>query len=292
MDRFIKLQNNGINMGISDGFLYVRNGKHMQKFDLLTRKETARAQIFKKDGKARSFFIFGGKIFMRDFCDLYELRCDTLEVLRRWKLGDDTSSDICAIGGDEGKVYACIRGGNMIVVDLPAGGLSQYRISDASMWDIVIVSSFIYVCCVSGEVIALNKSDMSVARKQRIHKKNIYSMLLDGDILYTTSQDGCLNATDIATFVTVRSVKKAVSNMSVIVGMHENILVTSNPSRNEVTLWDANDLNMKGTVSFPTGGLGNGGIVINGGAIYGSDREGVYVEEARRVLRPGTTLSF
>jgi hypothetical protein len=169
--KIITLQNTGVNMGISNDHIYIRNGKYLIKYDLLTLTEIKNTQIFKKDGKARSFYVCNNKIYLRDFCDLYEIDCNTLEIIRSWKLGENLSSDICVKTGNNEKVYACIRGGKITVIDIKTGNFKQYAISDSIMWNVIIHNSNIYVSCVNGELIEINKKDMSIIRKKQIHKK-------------------------------------------------------------------------------------------------------------------------
>jgi outer membrane protein assembly factor BamB len=276
IEKVIESQNTGLNMGISNGHIYVRNGKYLFKYDLSTFTEIIKAQIFRKDGKARSFYFCNNRIYLRDFCDLYEINCDTLEIIRTWKLGENLSSDICAIIGNNYKVYACIRGGKITVIDLKNNNLKQYSIINSSMWNIVIHNSNVYVSCVNGELIELDKDNMSIIRKNQIHKKNIYSLFIHKDILYTVSQDTFLKATDITHFETIFAIKKAVSNMSTILGIYENKMVTSNPNQNEITIWNTEDLSIVEKIKFPTGGLNSNGIIMKNNCIYGSNQDGVY----------------
>ena len=255
----------------------------MLKYDLIEFTEKTSVQIYKKDGKARSFFIYKNKIYLRDFCDLYELNCDTLEILRTWKLGENLSSNICAENCGDDKVYACIRGGKIAVIDLENGSFKQYPISDFSMWNIISYGSEIYVGCVNGELIELNKNNMSIKRRKQIHKKNIYSLLIQKDIIYTVSQDSSLIATDVKHLETIFIVKKAISNMSKILGIYDTKLVTSNPNRKEITIWDTKDLTLKQAVSFPTGGLNSNGIVMKDNIIYGSSQDGIYAIDIQEI---------
>lgn len=279
--KIIELPNTGVNMDVSDGFLYIRCVKDVLKYYLATRTEAARAQIFKKDGKARLLLIRGDRIFLRDFCDLYELDCDTLAVVRTWRLGEDLSSDICAVDADEARVYACMRGGDVIVINRADGTVARHKVAETSMWDIAFHGSNLYVGCVSGELIALNREDMSVTRRVQVHRKNIYSLFVHDGLLYSTSQDFCLTATDPATLERIRSVKKAVFNMTTIVGAHRDQLITANGSRGEVTFWRMSDLCKEETIPFPVGGLSGGGISLDGGYLYGSDASGIYALDLR-----------
>ena len=127
MEKLFELKNSGINMDISGKYIYIRNGKYLFKYDLVSLTEKTNVQIFKKDGKARSLFICDNKVYIRDFCDLYEIDCKTLEIKRIWKLGENLSSDICSAICNNNRVYACIRGGKIIVIDLKNGNIENYH---------------------------------------------------------------------------------------------------------------------------------------------------------------------
>jgi WD40 repeat protein len=271
--KIIELQNDGLNMHILNNNAYIRNGKNIHIYDLATLTEIKYSQIFKKDGKARSFFIQNSKIYLRDFCSLYELDCDTLETIRVWKLGEDLTSDICAETGDDDKVYACIRGGKITVIDLKSNKLKQHIISDSSMWDIRIHNINVYLACVNGELVELNKGNMTISKKKQIHKKNIYKLLIHKDIIYSVSQDQSFIATGVKNFETIYMIKKAISNMSIIVGIYENNIVTSNPNKKEITIWDINGLKVKQILKFPTN---RNGVYMKDNKIYGSDKDGIY----------------
>jgi len=55
--KIIDLQNNGLNMRIYKNNIFIRNCKNMLKYDLENNNKILEKEIFKKDGKARSFFI-------------------------------------------------------------------------------------------------------------------------------------------------------------------------------------------------------------------------------------------
>jgi len=276
VEKLFELKNNGINMDISGKYIYIRNGKYLLKYDLVLLTEKNNVQVFKKDGKARSLFISNNNVYMRDFCNLYEIDCKSLEIKRTWKLGENLSSDICSAICNNNKVYACIRGGKIIVIDLKNGNIDDHQISDSSMWDIIINDNCVYVCCVNGELIELNIKDMKITKRKEIHKKNIYSLYIQKEILYSLSQDMSLVATNINNFETILAKKKVIFNMSKILGIYGRNLITSNPNRNEITIWDTYNFDIKHTINFPTGGLNSKGVIMNKNIIYGSNIDGIY----------------
>jgi hypothetical protein len=273
--KIIDLQNSGLNMGISKDFIFIRNGKNMLKYDLDKYSKVTDTQILKKDGKARSFFIIGNRIYLRDFCELYELNCNDMKITRTWKLGENLSSDISAETGDKDNIYACIRGGKITKIDIKTGEYKQYQISDSSIWEIISHNQSIYLGNLNGELIVLD-NNMSILQRKQIHKKNIYSILVHKKTIYTLSQDKSLTATDINKLDTILAAKNAISNISKILGIYKDKLFTSNPNRNEITVWNANDLKNIQTIQFPTGGLNSNGVIMEKNNIYGSNNSGIY----------------
>ena len=273
INKIISLENNGLNMEILKNDIYVRNGKNMLKYDLISFNKTMEKQILNKDGMARSFFINGNKLYLRDFCDLYELNCNSMETLRTWKLGENLSSDICSENGDKNNIYACIRGGNIIKIDIKTGKYKNYLISNSSMWDIIVNKNFIYVVNTEGQLIQIDGNNMSIIQTKNVHRKNIYSIIIHKNVLYTVSQDKALIATDSRNLDTLCIAKNVMNNMSIIIGIFNNKLVTSNPNRNEITIWNINDLSVNKIIEFPTY---RNGVIIHKNAIYGSNKNGIY----------------
>jgi hypothetical protein len=109
-------------------------------------------------------------------------------------------------------------------------------------------------------------------------------LLINKNVLYTVSQDTSFTTTDIKTLDTIISVKKVVSNMSTILDLYKNYIVTSNPNRNEITIWNTEDLSKKQTINFPTGGLNSKGIIMENNYIYGSNQDGIYKLDIQKIL--------
>ena len=272
----LSLENDGVNLCAADGQLYIRHGRCVSRYTFPALREAASRQVLAKKGRARALAAFGGRLFLRDFCDLYVLDADSLDVTRTWKLGRDASSDLCALCGEGDTLYVCMRGGGLRTLHLASQRIDEHTLGAASAWDMAVHGDLLYACTVEGELIALTRRDMRIVQRRRIHKKNIYSMRIDGGLIYTTSQDGALQAVDARTLETVCLAKGVLTNMTTLVGMYDNCVITANPNRNELSFWRKENLANQRVVSFPTGGLSHRGVLQVGQTIVGSDRNGLY----------------
>ena len=141
------------------------------------------------------------------------------------------------------------------------------------MWDIIINKNFIYVVNTEGQLIQIDGNNMSIIQTKNVHRKNIYSIVMHKNVLYTVSQDKALIATDSRNFDTLCSAKNVINNMTIIIGIFNNKLLTSNPNRNEITIWNINDLSVNKIIEFPTY---RNGVIIHKNTIYGSNKNGIY----------------
>lgn len=267
----INLENDGLNMSVDDRFLYVRCKRDMIKYNLSDMKISSQNTIFKKDGKSRGFTICDEFICLYDFCDLYILKKDDLQIVEVIRIGVDLSSDLGAIRFGSRKAYVCIRNGKIAVVDIDTKDINKYEISDSTFWDYCIFENRIYAGTVQGELIEVDCTDMQVLRKTELGKKNIYSVIINNGIIYTVSQDMTIKAIDAASFETVCIAKKAVKGMVKVLGVHKENLVVAD---RQISLWDAQTLQLRERISFPA--HWNSGVIINGNTLYGSDNQNIY----------------
>ena len=112
--KLFDLENDGLNMVVDEQFLYIRCMKDMYKYNLSDMNLAAHNTVFKKDGKARGFSIFGEYIFLYDFLDLYIMgKCD-LQVIDSIRLGVKLSSDVGGVMDFDSQIaYVSIRNGRM-----------------------------------------------------------------------------------------------------------------------------------------------------------------------------------
>jgi len=274
--KLLDLENDGLNMAVDGQSLYIRCKKAMYKYSLNDMSLTAHSDIFKKDGKARSFSICDKYIFLTDFCDLYILEKETLQTVEVIRLGADLSSDIGSVRFDATKAYICIRNGKIAVIDINSRDYEKFDISSSSYWDHFVIGNRLYAGTVQGELLEVDTDNMKVNRQIVLGKKNIYSVVLHENFIYTVSQDMTVKAVNIDSFGTACVAKKAVRGMAKILGIYNSHLVVADS--NKITLWDRQTLQLGDTFDFPTGQF-NKGVVLDGNRVFGSDYQSVYSTE-------------
>ena len=269
----IQLDNDGLNLAVDEDRLYVRCKRDMYAYDHKNISEAAHAHIFKKDGKARSFSLFGNSIYLTDFCDLYILSKNDFQVSAVYRMGSDLSSDLGAVRFDSSNAYIAMRNGWMVVFDTLTHDYHIHDVVDSSFWDFCNVEKRIYAGTVQGELLEIDTGNMQVLRKVSLGKKNIYSVVPHGQFLYTVSQDMSIKAIHIGTLEVAFQAKKAVKGMARILGVHQEKLLIADSDK--VSIWNANTLQHQCIIEFPTGQY-NKGIVLSGDTLFGSDLHGVY----------------
>ena len=270
--KILDLENDGLNMAADGQFLYMRCKRAMLKYSLTDMSPVAQNVIFKKDGKARNFSICEKYVFLTDFCDLYILDKNNLQVSEVMRLGEDLSSDLGVVRFDDRKAYINIRNGKMAVMDIESRAVSKFDISDSSSWEHCVVGSRIYTGTVNGELVETDTNSMQLVRKIGLCKKNIYSMVHQDGVLYTVSQDMTIKVVNIETLETVCTAKKAVKGMTRILGIYKNWLVIADGG---ISLWDKQTLELHNRFSFPTGHFNKGAILYDN-VLIGSDFQSIY----------------
>jgi len=270
--KILNIENDGLNMATDEQLLYIRCKRTMFKYNLTDMSLSAQNIIFKKDGKARNFSISKRYIFLTDFCDLYILDKNNLQVIEVMRLGEDLSSDLGVVRCDEHKAYINIRNGEMAVMDIDTLAVSKFNISDSSSWEHSIVENRIYTGTVNGELIETDTSSMQLIRKIELCKKNIYSIVHHNGIIYTVSQDMTIKAINTETLEIVCTAKKAVKGMTRILGVYNDLLVIAD---GRISLWDKQTLELHDRFDFPTGHF-NKGVILYDNVLIGSDFQSIY----------------
>ena len=269
--KILDMENDGLRLAVNDGFLYILNNRTIYKYNLTDMSKSAQNTILKKDGKARDFVIGDKYVFLYDFCDLYILNKTDLQIIDVIKIGTDLSSDINRLRFCSPKLYLCIRNGVMAVMDTNTMNLSRFDISDSSFWGCCVTDNRVYTGTVKGELIEIEKESLEVVRKIQLCKKNIYSVIYEDGLLYTTSQDQTIKIVDVASFETVCVAKKAVTGMVNIVGIYKDNLIIAG-ERNPLSFWDKKTLHFRKSIDFPQ----NRSSIISGNNLFGGCRKSVY----------------
>lgn len=269
--RIFQIENDGMIMKKDGQKLYIINSKILLIYDLDNQAILNSKEIFKKDGKARSFIIDGNSIYIKDFCILYEYDKSTLTELNMWELGSDLSSDINALGSDDNNIYASIRNGTLAVINKETKEVSYHKISNYSMWDIIVTSNYIYAGNVNGEFLVIEKNNFTVLKAVSLHKKNLKSLLLLNKTMFTASQDLSMKATDINSFQLKLEAKKCHKKMFAIVGNYQNYIITTSPPCRETKIWNIYDLSLCETIPYASWNM-----IIIGNSLAFDDKGGIY----------------
>ena len=270
--KILDIENDGMTLAADKQYLYFRGNRSMYKYDLLNSHMAAENTVFKKDGKARGFSIFDNFVFLYDFLDLYILCKNDLKIKSSLRLGENLSSDICGIMWlDASNVYVKMRNGGIYVLDINTNKYDKVQVSNSSFWSDCTTENYLYVGTVNGELFEISMKTLEVIRKIQLCKKNIYGIVHEDGLLYTTSQDQTIKVVDTALFETVGIAKKAVTGMVNIAGVHKNNLIITG-DRNPLSLWDKKTLQLYRTVDFPQ----NRSTIQNGNNLFGCDRKSIY----------------
>ena len=84
-------------------------GKKFVKIDKHSREIICQKTVFEKEGLSRKLVADEEHIFVYDFCTLYVLSQNDYELIGKWQLGNDLSSDICGMTVDDDTIYCSIR---------------------------------------------------------------------------------------------------------------------------------------------------------------------------------------
>lgn len=238
-------------MKIKDNFLYLCADKELIKLDLKTLTVISRNTIFPKNGKSRDFIIDQDYIYFREFCTCFKIHANNLSIVNQWKLGQDLSSDICGITSDGTYFYAGLRNGPLATIHKETNEVNYHHVSDASIWTLKI-DKYLYGGNVNGELLKIDKQTHKVLQCQSIHKKNLKSLLLTSNQVYTASQDLSVGIIDLATFNCIARIKKCHNKMFYIVGIWKDYLITASPPCGETKLWNIFDYSHYKTIKKAT----------------------------------------
>jgi len=273
-EKILDLPNDGIlNLAADEEFLYVRCMRTLYKYKLDGMSLAASNAIFKKDGRARAMTAGESYIALRDFCDLYVIRKDDLQVEYSLKLGENVSSDLCEVRCGASHVYLSIRGGLFAAVDIVSQSVEKQKLCDGSTWDMAYTGDKLYAGTTGGELLEIDTDGLRLIRRMQLCKPNVHSMVYHKGMLYTASRDRAVRIIDAATFEVVRKTVKAISTSGLLYGVWNDALVVADWGG--VSLWDAQTLEKRESFKFPTGDY-NGGVLLAGNVLYGSDKTGVY----------------
>lgn len=270
MDYLIKLDGAVTGFCVNDRCIDCLCKKTLYKVDKESKAIIYRKEIFEKDGLARNLAADEDRIFISDFCTLYVLNRDDYEVIGKWKIGEDLSSDICGMAVDEKKIYCSIRNGRIITVDKSSFSKNEYTVSGASMWSLKIYDNYLLCGTVDGQLLLLDRDTMSVEKELVLSKQNIRSLYVNSTILYAACQDKKLFKIDLSEFKVIDLQKNVHKKMFDCVGQYDGMLLTASYPCSEIALWDMNTLEKRKEIQFTLSLSGD--AFIEGDKLYIASR--------------------
>lgn len=226
-------------------------GKNLVKIDKYSGEIICQKPVFEKEGLSRKLTADEEQIFVYDFCTLYILRQKDYELIGKWQLGNDLSSDICGMAVDRDTVYCSIRNGKMITLDRQSHLIKEFIISESSMWSIKTYDSCLVCGTVDGKLLLLDKAALSVKRELVLGKKNIGSLCIDGETIYAAGHDGKLFKISMRNFEIETLMKNAHKKMFDCAGIYEDMLVTVSYPCSEIALWNKDTLETIKVINTP-----------------------------------------
>lgn len=251
MEHIVKLSGIVTGFNVAEQCIDCMSGKDLLKIDKYSRSIILRKTVFEKEGLSRKLIAYDDQIFIYDFCTLYVLNQKNFELLGKWRLGNDLSSDICAMAVDKDTVYCSIRNGKIVTLDRRSYLLKEFIVSESSMWNIKIYDSYLICGTVDGKLLLLDKSSLSSVNQLVLGKKNIGSLYINGETLYATSHDGKLFKIDIKSFKIEASMKNVHKKMFACAGIYKDMSVTISFPCSEIALWNKDTLEKIRVINTP-----------------------------------------
>lgn len=226
-------------------------GKNLVKIDKYSGDIIYSKTIFEKEGLSRKLTVDNEQIFVYDFCTLYILSQKDYELIGKWQLGNDLSSDICGMVVDSDTIYCSIRNGKIITLDRQSYLVKEFIVHESSMWSIKIYGPYLVCGTVDGNLLLLDRFTLSIEKKLVLGKKNIGSLYIDGEVLYVASHDGRLFKISMENFEIKTSIKNVHKKMFVCAGIYENMLVTVSYPCSEIAFWNKDTLEKIKVINVP-----------------------------------------
>lgn len=246
----IALKLDGINnlMQIVDDYIYIASDHNLIKVDKKTYEIVNLKKVFPKNGKARAFIVDGKSIYFREFCNLYRIDTMSFEITYEWKLGLDLTSDICGMSCDDKNVYIGMRNGPLAVIDKNTTEVSYHNVSSSSIWAIK-ADDYLYAGNVDGNLLVIDKDSLEVVEQIKLHKKNLKSLIVTDNKIYTASQDLSFSILDKETLKTLDVYKKCHKKMFYLVGIRCGHVITASKPCGEMKIWDMNNKELCKTIA-------------------------------------------
>ena len=236
---------------VTEQYIDCMCGTDLLKMDKYSRDIICQKTIFEKEGLSRKLIADDEQIYIYDFCTLYVLNQKNYELIGKWQLGNDLSSDICGIVVDHDNIYCSIRNGKIITLDKQSYLAKEFTVSESSMWSIKTYEQYLICGTTDGKLLLLDKSTLSTLKNLVLSKKNIASLHIDGETLYAASHDGKLFKINLKNFEIETFMKNIHKKMFVCAGICRDMLVTVSYPCSEIALWNKDTLEKIKVINTP-----------------------------------------
>lgn len=251
MEHVVELDGIVTGFHVTERYIDCACGKNLVKIDKNSGEIVCQRSVFEKEGLSRKLIVDGNCIFVYDFCTLYILDQKSYELIGKWQLGHDLSSDICGMAVDNNTIYCSIRNGKIIALDRHSYLTKEFIVSESSMWSVKTYDSCLVCGTVDGKILLLDKSTLSLVKNLVLGKKNIGSLFIVGETLYAASHDGKLFKISMENFEIESSVKNAHKKMFHCVGIYKDMLVTVSYPSSEIAFWNKDTLEKIKVINTP-----------------------------------------
>lgn len=173
MEHLINLEGTVLGFCMKNNHIDCLCKKKLQKVDKVSGKVIYEKEIFEKEGLAKILLADKKQIFISDFCSLYILEEEDYEIVGKWKIGENLSSDICGMAVDEKRIYCSIRNGKLITVDRASFVQKEYSVSSSS------------------EIALWNKSTLEKSKEMEVPLSLSGNAYIEENKLYIASRNIC-----------------------------------------------------------------------------------------------------
>lgn len=182
---------------------------------------------------------------------LYVFNQYDYQLLGKWQLGTDLSSDICGMMVDKDTIYCSMRNGKIITVNRQSYDKNEYNVTDSSMWTIKSYGKYLVCGTVDGQLLLLDKETLSKQKMLNLGKQNIASLCSDNGVLYAASQDKKILKINMSNFEIDDIKRNAHKRMFECIGFYENMVITISYPSCEIILWDKKTLEKRKEIKTP-----------------------------------------
>lgn len=251
MERLIKLEGIVTGFSVTEKYIDCICQKALLKLDKHSGEVIFSKEIFDKEGFARNLIADNANIFIYDFCTLYIFNQKDYELVDKWQLGTDLTSDICGMSVDDHTVYCSMRNGKIITVDRQSHEISEHNVTDSSMWSLKIHGNYLIAGTVNGQLLLIDKATFSIGKKLDLGTQNIRSFWIEDQTLYAASQDKKIFKINLPKFEINGVKRNAHKKMFDCIGLKENMLITISHPCSEIILWDKETFEMRKEMRTP-----------------------------------------